>query len=53
MDGQEENVQEEMRTVKFVANNGNNREISITKSQESKIADLLDEIERNNNGNIW
>ena len=53
MDGQNDNAQEEMRTVKFVANNGNNREISITKSQESKIADLLDEIERNNNGNIW
>ena len=53
MDGQKDSAQEEMRTVKFVANNGNNREISITKSQESKIADLLDEIERNNNGNIW
>jgi len=53
MDGQNDSVQEEMRTFKFVANNGNNREISMTKSQESKIADLLDEIERNNNGNIW
>ena len=53
MDGQNDSAQEEMRTFKFVANNGNNREISMTKSQESKIADLLDEIERNNNGNIW